>query len=137
MNKKYFISSIVIFIAWMAGSFLIHEILLGSEYESVAHLYRSNTDMESKTIWMMIAHILMAFAFVWIFLRGLAKGPYLSQGFRFGLAITLLAVLPMYMIYYVIMPLPESLVLKQIIFDGLLTMSLAIILSFIYRKETE
>ena len=36
---------------------------------------------------------------------------------RFGLAVALLTVIPMYLIYYAVQPMPGNLVAKQIIFD--------------------
>ena len=42
MNKKFFIAWLVIFIVWMAGDFLVHGVLLKSDYMQLAKLYRSD-----------------------------------------------------------------------------------------------
>jgi hypothetical protein len=54
---------------------------------------------------------------------------------RFGVAIALLAVVPMYMIYYVVQPMPGDTVIKQIVFDGILTLVLGLVVAFIYRPR--
>ena len=41
MNKKFFIAWLVIFIAWMAGDFVIHGLLLDPDYKQLAKLYRT------------------------------------------------------------------------------------------------
>jgi len=39
----------------------------------------------------------------------------MGQGIRFGIAVALLTVVPTYLIYYVVQPMPRSLVTKLII----------------------
>jgi hypothetical protein len=38
------------------------------------------------------------------------------------------------MIYYVVQPMPGSVVVKQIVFDGILMLILGLITAFIYRR---
>jgi hypothetical protein len=57
------------------------------------------------------------------------------QGARFGLAIALLAVVPMYLIYYVVQPIPGSLAAKQILFDSILVILLGVLVAWVYRTE--
>ena len=82
---------------------------------------------------MILAHVIMAGAFVWIYSRGVEAKPWLAQGIRFGVAVALLTVVPMYMIYYVVQPMPGMTVVKQIVFDTILVMILGAIAAFIYR----
>ena len=65
--------------------------------------------------------------------RGVEKRPWPSQGARFGLAVALLTAVPMYMIYYVVQPMPGSMAVKQILFDSLLIVVLGIIVAWFYR----
>lgn len=50
----------------------------------------------------------------------------MAQGVRFGVVIALLTVVPTYMIYYVVQPMPSMHVVKQIIFDGILMVLLGV-----------
>lgn len=133
MNKKLFIAWIVVFVAWMAGSFLIHGTLLHDDYAQLPNLMRPEAEAQQYFGLMLLAHIVMAGAFVWIYSRGIESSPWLGQGIRFGLAIALLAVVPMYTIYYVVQPMPGALVGKQIVFDTALCVVLGIIVAFLYR----
>lgn len=55
-------------------------------------------------------------------------------GVRFGIAVALLAVVPIYIIYYVVQPLPSALVVKQIVFDTILVIILGLIVAFFYKQ---
>ena len=100
MNKKFLLAWIVIFLAWMIGSFVVHAVLLHDDYVQLPNLFR----------------------------------PWLPQGIRFGIAVALLTIVPTYMIYYVVQPMPGLVVVKQIIFDGILIVILGLIVAAIYRQ---
>ena len=82
---------------------------------------------------MILAHVLLSGAFVWIYARGVEAKPWLPQGVRFGVAIALLTIVPTYLIYYVVQPMPGMLVVKQIVFDGILIVVLGIVAAFVNR----
>jgi hypothetical protein len=133
MNKKFFIAWGVIFVAWMAGSFVVHGALLHDDYTKLSGLFRSEAETRPYFPLMVLAHILLAGAFVWIYSRGVEAARWLPQGIRFGVAVALLTVIPTYMIYYVVQPMPGLVVVKQIVFDGILMLILGVITAFIYR----
>jgi hypothetical protein len=54
---------------------------------------------------------------------------------RFGIAVALLTVWPTYLIYYVVQPMPGGVVVKQMIFDGILLVMLGLIAAWLYRTE--
>jgi hypothetical protein len=45
----------------------------------------------------------------------------------------LLGVIPTYLIYFVVQPMPSALVIKQIVFDGVLTVVLGLVVAWLYR----
>jgi hypothetical protein len=137
MNKRFFIAWIVIFVAWMAGSFVVHGVLLHDDYSKLSNLFRSEADSQTYFPLMILAHVILAGAFAWIYSRGVEAKPWLPQGIRFGLAIAALTIVPTYIIYYVVQPMPGALVVKQILFDGILILILAVIAAFIYRQPAQ
>jgi hypothetical protein len=72
-------------------------------------------------------------AFVWIYARGVEAKPWMAQGVRFGVAVALLTIVPSYLIYFVVQPMPGGVVIKQIIFDGVLLVILGTIVAWLYR----
>jgi hypothetical protein len=133
MNKKFFIAWVVLFIAWFGGSFVVHGVLLHDDYMRSASLFRTEADSQAYFPWMILAHVLLSGAFAWIYSRGVENSPWLAQGLRFGAAVALLTVVPNYMIYYVVQPMPGATVVRQILFDGTLILILGVVAAFIYR----
>jgi len=134
MNKKFLIAWAVIFVAWMAGSYLVHEVLLHDDYAQLPNLFRPEAEVQQHLPLMILAHVIMAGAFVWIYSRGVEAKPWLSQGIRFGIAVAMLAVVPIYMIYFVVQPMPGMTVVKQSILDGILVAILGALVAFLYRR---
>ena len=134
MDKKFIIAWIVIFIVWFAGSFVVHGVLLHDDYSKLTNLFRSEADAQKYMPLMILAHVLLSGALVWIYARGAEAKPWLPQGIRFGVAVALLTIVPTYLIYYVVQPMPGATVAKQIVFDGVLTLLLASVTAFIYRQ---
>jgi hypothetical protein len=82
---------------------------------------------------MILAHVMLSGAFVWIYARGVESKPWLGQGVRFGIAVAFLTTIPTYTIYYVVQPMPANVVSKQIIFDSALMVILGVIVAWLYR----
>jgi hypothetical protein len=137
MNKKYMIAWVVVFVAWMLGSFLVHGLLLRDDYAMLPNLFRTEADSQQYFPLMILAHVMLAGAFVWIYSRGIGAGPWLGQGLRFGIAIAFLGVIPTYTIFYVVQPMPGGTVVKQIIFDAILIVVLGAIVAFLYRQSAK
>jgi hypothetical protein len=136
MGKKFIIGWVAIFVAWFAGSFIVHGALLHDDYARLPNLFRPENDAQNFFPLLVLAHVILAGAFVWIYSRGVEAKPWLPQGLRFGLAVALLAIVPTYMIYYVVQPMPGILAVKQSVFDGILMLILGAITAFIYREPT-
>jgi hypothetical protein len=133
MNNKFFIAWVVTFVVWMFGSFVVHGVLLESDYMQLQNLFRTQTDSQQYFPWMIVAHIIMSGAFVWIYRRGVQAQPWLMQGIGFGVAVALLNVVPIYLIYYVVQPMPGLVAIKQIAFDSALLLLLGMVVAFLYR----
>ena len=134
MNKKFAIAWVSIFVVWMVGSFIVHGVLLHDDYAKLPNLFRPESDAQQYFPLMILAHVIMAGAFAWIYARGVEAKPWLGQGIRFGIVIALLTVVPTYMIYYVVQPMPGVSVVKQMVFDSALLLVLGAVAAFLYRK---
>jgi hypothetical protein len=134
MNKKFLIAWVVIFVIWMAGGILVHGILLGPDYTAMGTM-RPESEQQSMMGLMLLAHAILAGAFVWIYARGVENKPWLGQGLRFGFAVACLSAIPIYLIYYVVQPTPGAVAVKQIVFDTILTMMLGAVVAYLYRGQ--
>jgi hypothetical protein len=133
MSKKFLFAWIVLFVAWFLGSFVVHGVLLRSDYMQLTNLFRAEDDQRKYFPLMIVAHLMLSGTFVWIYARGVEAKPWLAQGVRFGLAVALLTAVPTYMIYFAVQPMPADIVSKQIVCDGVLTIILGMIVAWLYR----
>jgi hypothetical protein len=133
MNKRFLTAWLIVFIAWMAGSFVVHGVLLHDDYATLPNLFRPEAEAQRYFPLMLLAHVILAGAFVWIYSRGVEDAPWMGQGIRFGLAVALLTIVPTYIIYHVVQPMPGSIAVKQIVFDGILILALGLLVAFLYR----
>ena len=133
MDKRFFVSWAVLFVAWMVGSFVVHGTLLAAEYSRLPQLFRPPAEAQPYFPLMLLAHVLLAGAFTWIYARGVQSKPWLGQGLRFGIAVAVLTVVPTYTIYFVVQPMPGALVVQQIVYDGVLIVLLAMLVAWLHR----
>lgn len=85
---------------------------------------------------MVLAHVMLAGAFVWIYQRGNENRPWLAQGVRYGIAIAVLAPIPTYLIYYVVQPMPIDMVITQIVGETVLCVILGALVAFLNKPAT-
>jgi hypothetical protein len=137
LNKKFLIAWVVLFVAWLIGSFVVHGLLLHSDYMQLTSLFRAEGDEQKYFPLMLLAHVILSGAFVWIYARGVEAKPWMAQGVRFGVVVALLTIVPTYMIYFVVQPMPGEVVIKQILFDGVLMVILGAIVAWLYRDTAK
>ena len=134
MGARFWISGVVIFIANMIGGFTIHGFLLKADYAALPELMRTDADAQRLFGWMIFANLLMGLGFTWIYRKGRESGkPWLGQGLRFGVALAVSFMVPMYLIYYVVMPWPTAIVVKQIAMESVMALATGVVLAAINR----
>lgn len=135
MTMKFLGTWAVVFLVWMVGAYVVHGVLLQHDYAALASMFRSEADAQRQFPLMVLAHVVLAGAFSWIYIRGHEARPWLPQGLRFGFAVALLTVIPTYTIYYVVQPMPEVTVAKQMIFDTIVLLVLGATAAFMNRSR--
>lgn len=133
MNKKFLISWVAVFVVWMVGSFLVHGLWLSETYASLTNMMRPEAEQQGMFHFMLLAHVLMAGAFCWIYLRGREDKPWVQQGLRYGIAIALLAPIPTFMIYYSVQQTPGMLAVQQSIGDSVTAVALGLVVAFLNK----
>jgi hypothetical protein len=133
VHKKFWISVVVIFVMSMGLGFLVHGSLLYQDYAQLPTLFRPEQDAANYFPYMLLAHVLIAVGFVWIYLKGKEDKPFFAQGVRYGVAIAVLMTIPTYFIYYAVQPMPAALVFKQIVFDTISIVLMGIIVAWLNK----
>ncbi|HET6268103.1 MAG TPA: hypothetical protein VFG11_10335 [Acidobacteriota bacterium] len=133
MNKKALISVVVIFILSMGFDFLIHAKLLMADYLRFPNVFRTEQDQQAYFPYMLIAHLLIAIGFVWIYNQGKEAKPAVGQGIRFGIAVSILATIPSYLIHFCVLPLSGDVVIKQIVFSTIEVIVLGVVVALLNK----
>jgi hypothetical protein len=136
MDIRFFVSGFVMGVASLMAGFVVHATLLHPDYQSLPNVFRSDEEGMNFFHWMLIAHLMIGFAFTWIYRQGLQAGrSTLSQGLRFGAAIACLMTIPTYLIYFAVLKIPAELAHKQILFDVPAVILLGVLVAFLNRKK--
>jgi hypothetical protein len=136
MTGKFWISFAVIFVLSFAMSWGVHGGLLHGDYQTLMSWMRKPDEANALMPWMLLAHVVFCLGFVWVYLQGREDRPWLAQGIRYGIAIACLAIIPVYLMYHVVTPVPLGIAVKQIIFDAIRVVLLGIAVAWLNRGAT-
>lgn len=134
MDKRFWICGIVVSVAALLLDFLVHGVLLQADYAALvpAGIYRGPNDAGAYMPWMLAAHVLIGFGLTWLYRKGVQPDRSPSgQGLRFGAAVSAMATIPGYLIYYAVQPLPAALVAKQVVFSTIAMLLLGLLLAWL------
>ena len=136
MDKRFWLSAVVIFVLSFAFGFVVHGALLGEDYAKLTGLFRPHGEQQALFAYVVAAHALIALGFTWIYRQGIDRSkPFLGQGVRFGIAIAVLTTIPVYLIYYAVQPIPGAVVVKQIVFDVIAVVILGIVVAWLNQPK--
>ena len=136
MDIRFFVSGLVMAVASLMLGFLVHAMLLHTDYMLLRDVYRSDEEGMNFFHWMLLAHLMIGFALTWIYRQGIQTGSStLSQGIRFGIAIACLMTIPGYLIYLAVLKIPSELAMKQVTFDVPAVIFLGILVAFLNKKK--
>jgi hypothetical protein len=133
LDRRFLISVAVMFVLTWALAFVVHNGLLASSYAAHPNVWRPMADAQRMWPIFLIAHFCTALAFSWIYIKGKEDKPWLAQGVRYGVAVAVLVIVPLYLIYYVVLPISFSLALKQIIYDTIRFVLMGVVLAWLNR----
>jgi hypothetical protein len=132
-DKKFWLGFVAVFVVVSAFGFLVHGLWIAPEYAKLTGVMRGEEDQMAHMHWMLIAHLLMALAFVWIYRQGRKDGDWLGQGLRFGLAMAVFANIPFFLIYHSVAQFPFDLTLMQIVGDTAASLAMGLTVAFVHK----
>jgi hypothetical protein len=130
---KFAISAAVMFVMLFLLGWAFHGTLLRSDYARIPNLVRPMAEVRGNILYTLLAQILTAVAFTWIYLKGREDKPWFAQGLRYGIAVAALVTVPAGLVHYAVMPFPLDLILKQMAVDVVTVVLMGLVLAWIYR----
>ena len=130
--KRFIIAGIAVFFGFEIIDAIIHMGILGKTYMAM-DVWRP--DMMSLMWIMHVGGLIMAFLFVYLFVKGY-ENKGIGEGVRFGLVLGLFANIPYAFYSYVTYPLPFSLCLQWFVYGMIEFIVCGVIAAAIYRSES-
>jgi hypothetical protein len=130
------VAVLAVFLAYLGTDFLIHEVWLKPDYRATASLWRTEADMQSHFVWLLLAHLLWAAMFVALWARGFAAHNCLLCASIYGLFMGMLCE-SRTLIWYVVQPLPGILAAKWFVVGAAQGVFLGLITFFAYKPKPE
>ncbi len=132
--KRWAQATLGAFVAIFASDLLIHQVWLGKFYKAHAAWWRPAAQMESMMPLMFAAQLTLAALLTLVYAKGYEAGKGgAGQGFRFGVLIGLLLMLPCSLMNAVIYPYPMSLIVNWLIGGVTETVLAGTVIGALYR----
>jgi hypothetical protein len=132
--KKLAVAVVVGYLVLMVLGYLIHSLWLMPVYRQYAGAWRPADIMMKKRWVMFVGEFIFTVLFAWIYTRGRENKPWVAQGIRYGILMTLLAVVPAACSEYTIYPIPYTLALKWMVGGGVQLIALGLVVAGFCRK---
>jgi hypothetical protein len=130
--KRFFLTSIVVYIAMQLIGFVVHNLILSSTYQTLTTVWRP--DMMDKLWIMYITSAIFSFTFVYIFIRGY-QNKGLMEGVRYALIIGFMMNALASFTQYALYPLPLSLCVQWFVYGMIEFVIYGLIVAAIYKKN--
>ena len=125
-TKKLMGGMVAAFVILFIGGFLVHSLWLGTTYRQMrddGFSFRPEDAIRQRLWGVWVSDALYSILFVWVYAKGREGKPWIGQGIRYGILMTLFTVVPSGLNDYVVYNLPHRLVLHWMI-AGLITLIL-------------
>ena len=133
--KKLALAVLVGYLVLFGLGYVIHTIWLGPTYASLPDTWRLMDQMQRKMWIMWVGNLLFAVMFAYVYTRGMENKPWMGQGIRYGILMTLLVAIPTTLSEYVVYRIPYTLAIKWIAAGALQCIVLGVIVAFFCKKE--
>jgi hypothetical protein len=135
MEPKKLLAAVVVgYIILMGLGYLIHEVWLMPMYQQYATIWRLEEAMRHKMWINWVGQLLFTVVFAWVYTRGVEDKPWVAQGMRYGIVMTLLVVIPAVCSEYVVYPIPYTLALEWMLAGAVQLLVLGVIVAGFCRK---
>ncbi|MGO9641488.1 MAG: hypothetical protein ACLP1Y_09320 [Candidatus Acidiferrales bacterium] len=134
--KKLILAIVVGYIVLMGTNYLIHDIWLMPDYNAIPSSHRPAAAIMQRFWAMAIGQFLYAALFAYIYRRGAEKKPWVGQGIRYAIVMTLFTVIPYSLSEYDIYNIPHHLAMKWIAGGFVQLILLGLIVAGICKEET-
>jgi hypothetical protein len=133
--KKLLLAIVAAYVVLMFTNYLVHGLWLLSDYAAMPASHRSPQGIMHRFWAMAIGQFFFAALFAYIYARGRERKPWLAQGIRYGIIMTLMTVIPYSLSEYVVYIVPYQLAIKWMIAGGIQLIILGLVVAGIFGES--
>ncbi len=133
-TKRFVLGSFAVFVFFFLYEWLVHGVILAGWYQEGLNLLRPESQMSAFAAWMILGHLILAFGFCLVFLKGY-EGKGVSEGVRYGIYVAFAFGISTYLVNYAVFPHPGPWVLAWIIGTIVQMMVGGAIIAAIYKPK--
>ena len=134
-SKKWLLAGAAVFAAYFLMEFAIHGFLIHPLYIATASVWRAPEYARKLMPLMMIGQLVFSFVFVFIYAKGYEPmKPGVAQGMRFGFLIGLLTAPLSALVWYVVLPIPETLAAAWFVTGFIECLVIGAVAGAVYRR---
>lgn len=135
MDWKKFLAAVVVgYLLVGVLAYLIHNVWLMPVYRQHQSVWRPAEITMRKRWVMLVGQLIFTIMFAWVYTRGVENKPWVGQGIRYGILMTLLVVVPSACAQYTIYSIPYTLALKWMVGGGVQLVVLGLVVAGFLRK---
>ena len=134
--KKLIAAIVAAYLVLMGTNYLIHSVWLMPDYDAIPLSHRSIVGIMERFWAMALGQFFFAALFSYVYTRGMQRKPWLGQGLRYGILMTLFTVVPFCLSEYDTFVVPYLLAAKWMIAGGAQMIILGIIVAAICKESS-
>ena len=127
--KKLVFAMVAGFVVQMAGLLLIHSVWLKEDYADTEATWRTLEAAQARVWAMLLGTAIYIVGAVLIYERGREAKPWIAQGVRFGILLSLVSVIYGSLSGWVMLPIPHQLVVKWMAGESVLAVALGLVIA--------
>lgn len=131
-SKRMIVSTLAVFVTMMVFGVIVFGILMGDFYAANQGGLTVRPQGEELMGWLVVAELIMAYAFVWIWSHGV-QGKDINEGLRFGFFMGLFWA-TVELMNYAFMPMQMNVMIVGFILDLVMFMLAGAVLSIVWGK---
>lgn len=134
--KKFWLAALLVYLAYLATTFIIHSLILGGYYmkPDVQSAWRPEEEMNKFSWLRLVTMAVFAFFFTFIFAKGYERKGVM-EGVRFGIYIALFTFFVTSFEQFIIYPIPYAVVWYWIVAGLIQSVLMGIIAALVYKPK--
>lgn len=133
--KKLVLAMVICYVVLVGTSWLIHQVWLMNDYLATPDSWRPMEELGHRMWVMLVGQAFFAALFCYIYSRGAEAKPWLAQGIRYGILITMFFVIPSALGEYTVYRVPHMLAVKWMLAGFIQMIILGLIVAGICQKQ--